>query len=81
MAKQMKNTQRAQILTFLNMGLTTREVALKFSISHSTVVRVRQKLFKYNTYEHIKGNGRPTVINNTIMDLILKENSKNKKIS
>jgi transposase len=81
MSKQLKNVSKSQIIALLELGFSTREVAEKFNINQSTVVRIRQKYIIFNTFEHLCGNGRPTVISDQIKAVIKRENLKNPRNS
>jgi hypothetical protein len=48
-------------------------VAEIFNIHRSSVIRVRQKFRKYNTYDHLGGNGRPKKLMCVVLSSISKE--------
>lgn len=81
MAFQLTNEQRAQIVILLDQETSVKEVARKFSINRSTVVRVRQKYLNHSTFEHLRGNGRPRKLNPDLLLEISKENSDNPRKS
>ena len=81
MKKQLQSTQRSQIVALLEQGMSTREVARKFAISQSIVVRTKEKYNKPNSFEHNKNNGRLSVLFSGVLSYIKNENSNNSKKS
>ena len=81
MAKQLTNEQRAQIVILLSQGIGPKQVSNLFNINRSSVVRVRQKYLTYNTYDHLKTNGRPKKLSSSVLAEIFKEINDNPKQS
>ena len=77
MSRQLKETEKSQALAYLKSRMTVRKEALKMIISPSTVVIVRHKTGKHRLFKHLKGNGRPSILNEEINSFIKKENQKN----
>ena len=81
MVKQLNSTTRAQILQSLRHGSSTRKVAEMFNVSHSTVIRTKQKYDKYRSYDHMGQNGRRKISSAHIVDTIKLEIKKTPKKS
>jgi transposase len=81
MAAQLNNITRSQIFILLKLNYTTREVATIFGVSHSTVIRTKQKYEKYHTFDHLGSNRQSSVLSKEILSIIRKENAKNPKES
>jgi transposase len=81
MAKQLNQVSRSQVVALLNLGFITREVAKIFKVNQSTVVKIRQKYLRFNTFEHLGGNRRHTVLSDSVRAVIKRENSKNPRKS
>ena len=81
MSKQLSSEARAQVVLLLETGKSTRDVALKFHISQSAVVKIRQKYNSFNTFAHLGGNGRPSKNSSEIASCIRGVISENPKTS
>jgi transposase len=81
MVAQLDNITRGQIFILLEFGYSTREVATIFGVSHSTVVRTKQKYDEFHTFDNLGGNGRPSVLSKKILKIIREENVKNSRES
>lgn len=81
MPKHLSEVERGQIITLLAEGYSSREIAKKLKISQSSVMRAKQKHKKTGTYKHLCGNGRPSVLNESIINIIDSENKRNRKTS
>jgi transposase len=81
MVKQLTSEQRSQIVILLEQGMSPGEVAEKFDVNRSTVVRVRQKFLKHSTYDHLCGNGRPKKLTPEVLSEILIEINDNPRKS
>jgi len=81
MAKQLKPTERAEIFTLYKQNLSTRKISCLTGVPQSTVVYTIKKALKHGSFDHLKGNGRPSKLNKVISDVILKEVNKNSRKS
>ena len=81
MWKQLTSIQRAQIIVLLEEGKSPKEIAIKFKIDRSTVVRTLQKYNSKKSFEHSKGNGRPKVLDSFLLAKIVEENEADPKKS
>lgn len=81
MSKQPTTEQRAQIYILFEQNLSTREIAEKFGINQSSVVRIINKKLNHNTFDHLGNNGRHSKATSSILALIEKLNNENNRLS
>lgn len=81
MSKQLKNTTRSQIFLFYAEGNSLRATAKKFNVSASTAWRTIKKYETNKSFDHKRGNGRPTKLSNDVLEYIKNQNLKNPKNS
>lgn len=81
MHRQLKPHERSQIILLWNEKYSTRKIAKILNVSQPTVVNTIKKYQTYNTFEHLKNNGRLKKINSEVSKKILELNDKNKKLS
>lgn len=81
MPRQMIEDERAQVYGMLLTGKSVREVAKFFKICPSTVSRIKTKYDKFQTFRHLGGNGRQSVLSDSVVRTIQCENAKNPKLS
>lgn len=73
MSQQLSSEQHAQIIILLDQDKSPSQVAEIFNIHRPSVIRVRQKFHKHNTYDHLGGNGRPKKLTCLVLSSISKE--------
>jgi transposase len=70
---QLKDTEIARVLAYLETGMTQTEVAEKLRVNQSTISRVVKRYQQTGSFSHLGGNGRPRVADEVVTDLIKKK--------
>ena len=68
-------------MILLEQDWSIKEVANRFGVHSSTILRTREKYNKNGTYDRISCSGRPSVLSSDLINFIKAENLRNSRTS